>query len=229
MNILNIAKWELAKRTTHLSFVFLAYIILLLAYIFLIGVADGTINVNNRVVSVMSSMVPYMIFLVSLYIVALPTLSAMTEIRGNNRFFEGMREGTFVTVAATRLIFNILVVSLAYGLISLVTALATKSGVDSLNSLNLAYFPYIGLLFCAAIASPTIAMFSFIAGASIPRWQVFSLVFAAVLYVVIGGCLLWIWNSPIYRDVNVIIQCLSVILLFIAACWLYDNKFEIAA
>jgi len=229
MNIISIAKWELVKRTSRHSNIFLAYIVLLLAELYLLGICDPRLNpTDDGAIFWLSFIVPILLLCVATYImIILPTLTVVTEIRGSNRFLEEMRECSFMPNAVLRIILNILLVSLGYGLLLLVTEYSIKTDSSNVNILDIVPLSYIKFLSYTAIVSPTLAMFSIIAGSSIPRLKSLSSILAIALYFALGGGVLWMGSLPIPTVAISIIQCMVIIFLFLAACWLHDNKCEV--
>jgi len=230
MNLLTIAKWEFARRISWLKYVFSVYIVLLLAGLFLTRMGYGNNYYDGGDLHSLSTFVQSLIIFVAAYIMIFwPTFSAFSELRGKHMSLEGMRGYSFTDTAIVKIILNILLVSLCYGMLLFVAEFPTKMDNSITSFIGFVDMSFIELLFYTAVLSPVIAMFSVIAGASIPKWSSFSLILAVVLYCGIGGAILKITVSPIYSDVTTVIQCVTAVLLFLASCWLYDNKCEITA
>jgi len=230
MDILNIVKWELRKIILRLNFVFTVYIVaLFLVYVITDALIYGASNLPTSI-AVLSIIVTMLLFSAGGYLMLMmPTHVVITEMRSHYSVLEKMRGGSFMATAIVRIIVNMLFVLLCYGLLVMVRRLLMGHGVEE-DVLTRSYFlPTAELLFYTVIVSPIVAMFAVIAGTSIPKRKGLSLVVALALYLIAGAVIFLIWNSSLPVIASLIIQGAVVVLLFVASCWLYDNKWEIAA
>jgi len=222
--MLNIAKWELIKRTSWLNIIFPIYIGLLLVVVFMAetGLFE---SYNNNFVLRNTIYIP-LLCLVGYIMILMPTLSMITDLRSKSLVLEKMRTVPFLSTAVIRIIINVLQVSLAWGLLLLATKISNVL-YDELLGIGLSNVAR--LLFYSAIVSPVLAMFTFIAGLSLRKWSAFSLFFSFILYFMIGwACLFIEFKYPTPSFAIFVIMCISVAVLLIAASWLYDNTCEIA-
>lgn len=227
MNILNIVKWELGKCMLRYKVLFATYIALLFL-VFVISDASygATLNAGTKT---LIGAVQLVLLGVTVYImVMMPTHAVIIEMKSKYSILEKMHADSFIVTAIVRIVIHVLLASLCYGLLAMAHGFLRRHGVDGLavsTSRSLLITEY---LFYTVIASPVVAMFSLIAGSSMPRWKDISPVFAVVLYCVIGVVIFRIWSSSLSAVASSIVQCALIIFLFIASCWLYDNKYEIA-
>ena len=226
MNILNIAKWELVKRTSLLNVIFAIYIVLLLMVMFLAETGVYELYSPGFVRSLGTTIRILLICTMGYIMFLFPTLSITSEMRSKNFVLEKMRTEPFLSTALVRITISVLWVSLAWGLL----ILATKISNDEYRGfLGIGFSDGAKLVFYSAILSPVIAMFAFTAGLSIRRWSALSLIFSFVFYIVLGTPFIFMeMGSSIPSLATFAIGCVSAIVLLLAACWLYDNKCEIA-
>lgn len=223
--MLKVFKWELMKAYYRMRWIFTVFAILL-AVVYLMPLPK---HFDSRSIYYMIAIIVSMLLIAGFtFMVFYAATYMVIELRKKYSLPEKMINQPFAIFTAVRLVTNVITVSLSCGLLKLFVDVMKKFNNNGTEFLifNIKVH-FINMLVDIAIFIPLLVLFSYMVATLLPVGEKYPRFFAAAILSAVYGLFVLLSTHVSYTLFQFVLAVISVA-CYIGACWIYENKYEVA-